>query len=137
MTRHLVVKKRARPIDTRHAKPVHYLGLLTRPLLMARSDLISCAAPSKARLRAIHRDRETRPDRVSEFREALESGDFQMLSCLTPGSRSDSQLLRSSLTGGPYERDLLAFHRAWQERDSRFRYLFSCAPIAGQGHNSS
>jgi hypothetical protein len=29
-------------------------------------------------LHAIHRDRETRPDRVSDFREAFESGDIQM-----------------------------------------------------------
>jgi hypothetical protein len=71
------------------------------------------------------------------IRDALESGDFLLLSCLTPGSRSDSQLLRSSLAGGPFERELPAFHRAWQERDSRFGYLFFSAPIAGQGHNSS
>jgi hypothetical protein len=32
----------------------------------------------KGQLRAIYHDRETRPDRVSDFREALESGDFQM-----------------------------------------------------------
>jgi hypothetical protein len=32
----------------------------------------------KGQLRTIHRDRETRPDRVSDFWEALESGDIQM-----------------------------------------------------------
>jgi hypothetical protein len=84
-----------------------------------------------------------RQSRCKHFSEMIEL----LLSCLPPGSCSDSQLLRSSVEGGPYHERDLAFHRAlaWseaefklvQERDFRFRYLFSCAPIAGRCRRGS
>jgi hypothetical protein len=43
----------------------------------SNSNINLSAAPSRP-MRAIHRDREIRPDRVSDFWEALESGDIQM-----------------------------------------------------------